>query len=177
VEGDLWTPSGTPLRNYVSAVVVYENGKLVAAWDKTSVSSEFAIPRQALVGSNLPFEAPIDIQLIPAHVEVDPVKLRTELGSWRVDQLKRVGAQSAAAAMMTGQTTRDVFNFGPQWKQRGCFVPSARAAPRLRSWALHKPQSRRVKRWHDSCPQCAWQGCIFTVELPRKGAAGAHAPG
>lgn len=105
---DITIQTGNPhgLAEFLSAILVYENGKLVTAWDRTSLGSSFTISHEALDGGNLPFDAPLDVHFIPAGVQVDTAQLKSELGSWRVNQLERVGG-AALQTLKEGVVAND----------------------------------------------------------------------
>ncbi len=66
------------LKDFVHLVRIFENGRLVFAWNKASNIQELVIPYQALKDTGLPFDAPLDLMILPSTVEVDEASINTQ---------------------------------------------------------------------------------------------------
>src|SRR5688500_4267413 len=65
------TKARLPLSDFIGLVRVYRNGDTLFAWNGTGKQGELLIPACTLSDSALPFDAPLDLQIVPAGVSVD----------------------------------------------------------------------------------------------------------
>jgi hypothetical protein len=88
---------GRKLRDFVKLVRVYENGSAVYRWNDSSYDTEIAILHKSILDHSLPFDAELDLQVLPATATVDPAQLTAELAPAReawMSQVRRAATES-----------------------------------------------------------------------------------
>lgn len=87
----------TKLSDHIALLRVFENGRLAYTWNKDSEASSIVIPSPLLRTSGLPFDAPLDLRIVPAGVEIDSAELQkqAEQVNSRTEQALKIVADTA----------------------------------------------------------------------------------
>ncbi len=90
-------PAPAKLKDYISLVRVFENGRLAFTWNQGSEARSISIPYEMLKDTGLPFDAALELRVMPAGVPIDDAVLRepAKEGADRTRQVLRIFGQAA----------------------------------------------------------------------------------
>lgn len=97
-------PAPAKLKDYISLVRVFENGRLAFTWNQGSEARSVSIPYEMLKDTGLPFDAALELRVMPAGVPIDDAVLRepAKEGADRTRQVLRIFGQAALNEIVLG---------------------------------------------------------------------------